>query len=46
MVMANHAGMTTDEFQATESEWFNSARHPETGKRFTDMTYQSIAPQP
>lgn len=42
MVMATHAGMTTDEFQEIVSEWIDSAKHPQTGKRFTDMTYQPM----
>ena len=40
IVAATHAGMTTDEFSDTVSEWIATARHPETGRLFTDMVYQ------
>ena len=39
IVMATHAGMTTAEFGRIVEEWIASAKHPETGKRFTEMTY-------
>jgi hypothetical protein len=39
IVMATHAGMTTTEFGRIVEEWIASAKHPETGKRFTEMTY-------
>jgi hypothetical protein len=42
MVMATHAGTTTDEFSALVSEWIATARHPTTGRRFTDMVYQPM----
>ncbi|WP_049733531.1 HAD family hydrolase [Rhizobium ecuadorense] len=37
--MATHAGMTTDQFNQIASDWFAAARHPKTGKLYTDMTY-------
>ncbi len=39
LVMATHAGMTTEEFSKTVSDWFATARHPRTGKPYTEMTY-------
>jgi hypothetical protein len=37
--MATHAGMTTDEFSKIVTDWFATAKHPKTGRPFTDMTY-------
>jgi hypothetical protein len=37
--MATHAGMTTDQFNTIVSDWFAAARHPKTGKLYTEMTY-------
>jgi phosphoserine phosphatase len=42
MTMATHAGMTTDEFESKVKEWISTARHPETGKFFTEMVYQPM----
>jgi phosphoglycolate phosphatase-like HAD superfamily hydrolase len=42
MAMASHAGTTTDEFAAIVTEWLATARHPTTGKRYTDMVYQPM----
>ena len=42
LVMATHAGMTTDEFSATAMEWLATARHPTTGRPFTEMVYQPM----
>ncbi|WP_194273878.1 MULTISPECIES: HAD family hydrolase [Rhizobium] len=39
MGMATHAGMTTDEFNKIVTDWFTTAKHPKTGKLYTDMTY-------
>ena len=39
VVMATHAGMTTDEFGQIVEEWIAIARHPDTGELFMDMTY-------
>ena len=41
-IMATHAGMTSDEFSAIVSDWIATARHPETGRLLTDMTYQPM----
>ncbi|WP_157179946.1 HAD family hydrolase [Rhizobium sp. CCGE 510] len=37
--MATHAGMTTDQFADIVSNWFDTAKHPKTGKPVTEMTY-------
>ena len=42
IVMATHAGMTTAEFERTVSEWIGAARHPQTGRLYTEMVYQPM----
>jgi len=42
MMMATHAGMTTDEFQAIVSNWISTERHPRTGRRYTEMVYRPM----
>ncbi len=42
LVMATHAGTTTDDFSRTVTEWIASAQHPKTGKRYTAMVYQPM----
>src|SRR5262249_8888953 len=42
MAMASHAGTTTEEFEAIVRDWISSARHPKTGKLYTDMVYQPM----
>jgi hypothetical protein len=42
LFMATHTGMTTDEFAQLVKDWIATAKHPETGKRFIDMTYQPM----
>ncbi|MFP3546490.1 HAD family hydrolase [Rhizobium sp. SIMBA_035] len=39
LVMATHAGMTTDQFNKIVTDWFATAKHPKTGKLYTDMTF-------
>ncbi|WP_244480293.1 HAD family hydrolase [Rhizobium sp. Root1220] len=39
LVMATHAGMTTDEFNKIATDWFATAKHPKTGRLYTEMTY-------
>ena len=39
---ATHTGMTTDEFAQIVKDWIATAKHPTTGKRFLDMTYQPM----
>ena len=42
IVMATHAGMTTEEFDAVVKDWIAAARHPKTGLLFTEMVYQPM----
>jgi hypothetical protein len=42
LFMATHTGMTTDEFAQQVKDWITTAKHPTTGKRFLDMTYQPM----
>ena len=42
MAMATHAGTTTEEFETIVSEWIATARHPQTGKLYTEMVYQPM----
>ena len=42
MAMATHAGMTTAEFEKIATDWINTARHPKTGKLYTEMVYQPM----
>jgi hypothetical protein len=42
LVMATHAGMTTEEFAATAREWIETAQHPTTGRRYVDMVYRPM----
>ncbi len=42
LVMATHAGMTTQEFETIVVDWMASATHPTTGRPFTDMVYQPM----
>jgi hypothetical protein len=42
IIMATHAGMTTAEFEQVVKDWIATARHPQTGKRFTEMVYQPM----
>jgi phosphoserine phosphatase len=42
LVMATHAGMTTDEFTAIVKDWLATAKHPKTQKLFTEMVYQPM----
>jgi hypothetical protein len=42
MVMATHAGMTTAEFEQVVGEWIDTAKHPVTGRLYTEMVYQPM----
>jgi phosphoserine phosphatase len=42
VVMATHAGNTTDEFAAIAREWLATARHPSTGELYTSMVFQPM----
>jgi phosphoserine phosphatase len=43
LMMATHTGMTTVEFEQIVKAWIASAKHPRTGKLFTDMAYQPMS---
>jgi len=42
IIMASHAGMTTDEFEHIVTDWIDTARHPTTGRPYTEMVYQPM----
>jgi phosphoglycolate phosphatase-like HAD superfamily hydrolase len=42
IVMATHAGMTTDEFQKIVKDWVATAKHPTTKRLYTEMAYQPM----
>jgi phosphoglycolate phosphatase-like HAD superfamily hydrolase len=42
IVMATHAGMTTAEFERIVKDWIATAKHPKTGRLFTEMVYQPM----
>jgi len=42
IVMATHAGVTTEEFDQTVKDWIAAAKHPKTGRLYTEMVYQPM----
>jgi phosphoserine phosphatase len=42
IVTATHAGLTTDAFEQLVREWISTARHPQTGRLYTEMVYQPM----
>jgi phosphoserine phosphatase len=42
LVMATHAGNTTEEFSKIAENWMATAKHPKTGRPYTDMVYQPM----
>jgi len=42
VVMATHAGMTTIEFAQIVAQWITTARHPQTGRLYTEMSYRPM----
>ena len=42
LLAATHAGMTTNEFEKSVTDWIATAKHPKTGKPFTAMAYQPM----
>ena len=42
IMLATHAGMTTDEFSRIVADWIATARHPQTGRLYTEMVYQPM----
>jgi phosphoglycolate phosphatase-like HAD superfamily hydrolase len=37
-----HSGMTTDEFDRIVQDWLATAKHPRTGRPYTEMVYQPM----
>jgi hypothetical protein len=42
IVMATHAGMTTEEFDKDVKNWLATAKHPTTKRPYTEMVYQPM----
>jgi phosphoserine phosphatase len=42
LIMATHANNTTEEFSLIVTEWLATAKHPDTGRAYTDMVYQPM----
>jgi hypothetical protein len=42
IVMVTHADMTTAEFEQIVRDWIAMAKHPKTGKPYTEMVYQPM----
>jgi hypothetical protein len=42
IIMATHAGTTTEEFAKIVQDWLATARHPVTGRPYTGMVYQPM----
>ncbi len=39
LIVATHAGMTTDEFATIVTQWLSTARHPRFDRPYTDLVY-------
>ena len=42
IVMTTHSGMTTEEFEKIVKDWVATAKHPKSGRLFTEMVYQPM----
>jgi phosphoglycolate phosphatase-like HAD superfamily hydrolase len=42
LVMASHAGMTTEEFAQIVKDWLAEAKHPKYNRRYTELVYQPM----
>jgi len=42
IVVAAHSGMTTEEFEKIVKDWIATAKHPKTGKLYSEMVYQPM----
>jgi phosphoglycolate phosphatase-like HAD superfamily hydrolase len=42
MAMATHAGMTVEEFEKSVTHWVSTAKHPTTGRLYTEMVFQPM----
>jgi phosphoglycolate phosphatase-like HAD superfamily hydrolase len=42
LVMASHAGMTTDEFEVIVKDWLATAKHPRFKRPYTELVFQPM----
>lgn len=42
IIAATHAGMTTDEFEATVKDWMAMARHPRFNRPYNELVFQPM----
>lgn len=42
IINVTHSGLSVDEFIAIVQQWMTTARHPETGLHYSQMTYQPM----
>ncbi|HKE92999.1 MAG TPA: HAD family hydrolase [Povalibacter sp.] len=42
VIAATHAGMTTEEFTQSVTDWIATAKHPRTGRPFNEMIFQPM----
>ena len=42
LVMASHAGMTSEVFEGIVKDWLATSRHPKFKRPYTDLTYQPM----
>ena len=42
IIMVTHANMTTSEFENIVRKWITTAKHPKTGRLYTEMVYQPM----
>ena len=42
LMIATHAGTTTDEFERIVAGWIATSKHPVTGRPYTEMAYQPM----
>jgi haloacid dehalogenase-like hydrolase len=42
LMMATHTGNTTEKFEKIVKDWIATAKHPKTGKLYTEMLYQPM----
>ncbi|HWQ93287.1 MAG TPA: HAD family hydrolase [Clostridia bacterium] len=42
LTMATHANMSTEEFERIVTDWIATAKHPKTGRLYTEMVFQPM----
>jgi len=42
LILASHAGMTTEDFERTVLNWMETAKHPKYQRPFTDLAYKPM----